>query len=177
MSHHRRPLVAGATLVAALILAACAENPTQPAAAPAPRLAAAAANGTISESDLPIHQPVFVPCGRLGREIVPTTGTEHVTSQWQANASGGGHLRMHVNATAEGTGLVSGDLYRVNGATQESYEFDTGGFPFSYDLTYSFHVTSAGANGNIVAREVLRVNYDAVGVPTLQVVKFDAECR
>ena len=178
--HHRirRPLLAGVSLVAAaFLLAACADSPSAPAMTPAPRAAALAANGTITEQDVPVHLPLQIPCGRLGREIVPMDGTENVTQQWMSNANGGGHLRLHITAHAEGTGLVSGDAYKAVGTTNEAYEFDVAAFPFQYDLTYTFNVQSAGKGGNIVAHEVLRVNVDEYGNTTYAVTKFDAECR
>ena len=156
-----------------LVLGACAESPT---AAPAPRFAASA-NATTSESLVPVHLPVRIFCSRLGTEIVPLDGVEHVTFQ-QAFSANGGHVRMHVNTQGvTGIGLVTGDLYRSAGATEESYDFDVGQFPFSYSTTYSFVLNTAGSAGHIVAHEVLRVDYDASGVPTVSVVKFDAECR
>jgi hypothetical protein len=177
--HHRirRPRFAGVSLVASLmLLAACADSPSAPIAAPAtPRAAALAA--TTVEKDVPVHLPLQIPCGRLGREIVPMDGTEHVTTQWMSNANGGGHLRMHITAQADGIGLVSGDSYKAEGTTNETYEFDIASYPFQYDLTYNFNVQSAGKSGNIVAHEVLRVNVDTWGNATYAVIKFDAECR
>ena len=176
----RRPLFAGVSLVACALLAtACADTPTAPAAhaVAAPRAAALAANGAITEQNVYVHLPLQIPCGSMGREIVPMDGTENVTQQWMANANGGGHLRLHLSAHAEGTGLVSGDYYKAVGTTNEAYEFDIASFPFQYDLTYNFNVQSAGKGGNIVAHEVLRMNVDEYGNTTYTVIKFDAECR
>ena len=178
--HHRirRPRFAGVSLVASLmLLAACTDSPSAPVAALAAPRAALSDNATTIEKDVPVHLPLQIPCGRLGREIVPMDGTEHVTTQWMANANGGGHLRMHLAAQAEGIGLVSGDSYKAVGTTNETYEFDIGSYPYQYDLTYTFNVQSAGKGGNIVAHEVLRVNVDAWGNATYAVTKFDAECR
>src|SRR4051812_14672355 len=123
--HHRirRSLLASVSLVtSALLLAACADTATAPVGGAAPRAAALAANGTITEKNVYVHLPLQIPCGRLGREIVPMDGTENVTQQWMSNANGGGHMRLHLTAHAEGIGLVSGDSYKAVGTTNETYE-------------------------------------------------------
>ena len=161
--------------LAALALAACADAPTAPATAPS---LAMAANATYSESKVDVHLPIQVPCGRLGLEIVPLDGVEHTTFQQTANANGGVHVKMHVNAqNVAGYGLVSGDYYHSEGATNDDYTFDVGQYPYSYSTVYSFGLQGNGNYGHIVAHEVLVVNYDVNGVPTVQVAKFDAECK
>jgi hypothetical protein len=162
----------------AVALAGCADRALGPAEAPAglrsgPSLAA------VSENDIkiPYHQPVIVPCGRLGQEIVPFDGTVHVLFQTSFSASGRRHLKLQTNAQGmTGVGLVSGDRYRLNGGSSDAYEFDVDG---TYVNTYinNFHVESAGATGNIVAHETLRVQVDENGVPSVQTVNFVAECK
>ncbi|HET7458469.1 MAG TPA: hypothetical protein VFJ74_12540 [Gemmatimonadaceae bacterium] len=186
-SHRLSPRRAATKFAAAALaltaLAACADAPTAtPAATDSrPGLAALSAslNGTINEFGPPFIGGVVVPCGRLGQELVTFSGTEHFSFQQQVNAAGSMNVRMHANAQGvTATGLVSGDTYHTSGATDESYDFVVNQFPFSYDIVYSFNMASGGAgSGNIHALEVLRVSYDANGWPTLQRVKFDAECR
>ena len=157
-----------------LVLAACADT-TAPAPAATPRLASS--NATVSESNVPVHNPIQVPCGRMGLEIVPLDGVEHVTFQ-ESFGRNGGHVRFHVNAhNVSGYGLVSGDYYHAEGTTQEDYDFDVGQFPFSYATNYTFGVQGNGNYGHIVAHEVLMINYDPYGNRTVQVAKFDAECK
>jgi hypothetical protein len=162
----------------AVALAGCADRALGPAEAPAglrsgPSLAA------VSENDIkiPYHQPVIVPCGRLGQEIVPFDGTVHVLFQTSFSASGRRHLKLQTNAQGmTGVGLVSGDRYRLNGGSSDAYEFDVDG---TYVNTYinNFHVESAGATGNILAHETLSVQVDENGVPSVQTVNFVAECK
>lgn len=186
-SHRLSPRRAVATVAAAALaltaLAACADAPTAPAAAASrPRqLAALAAplNGTINEFGTPFIGGVVVPCGRMGPELVTFSGTEHFSFQQQVNATGSMFVRMRANAQGiTATGVVSGDTYHTSGSTDESFDFEVGQLPFSYDEVYSFNMASGGAgSGNIHAIEVLRVNYDESGYPTIQRVKFDAECK
>jgi hypothetical protein len=168
-------------VVSALSLAACTEAPSAPAASAAtarPALASYGADRTYNDVRVPVHHPIQVPCARTGMEIVPLDGVEHASFQLSQNAAGGLRMRMHVNAQGvTGVGLVSGDAYHASGTTEESYEWGPGGAPEGYYLTYTFNVTSPGATGNIVAHEVLRMSFDAAGYPSLDVVKFDAECR
>jgi len=194
-SHRRSPRRALATKVvakaAAAVLAltalvACADAPTAPATAGArtPQAVAGAAlsaslNGTINEFGPPFIGGVVVPCGRLGPELVTFSGTEHFSFQQQVNSTGTMNVRMHANAQGvTATGVVSGDAYHTSGATDEAYDFNVDMLPFSYDIVYSFNMASAGAgSGNIHALEVFRVSYDVYGYPTIDRVKFDAECK
>jgi len=183
-TQHRSPAVLATSAALALLaaLAACADAPTaMPSAsstAAGGRPSLVAAQATTNETDLPVQFPIQIPCSRLGREIVVLSGTEHTSLQQQSTAAGATHVRVHVNARGvTGVGLVTGDSYQSAGTTQESFDFDVAGFPASYDLTYNFTLTSPGATGNIVAHEVLRVSYDALGNSSVDVVHFDATCR
>jgi hypothetical protein len=164
-------------IACAAALAGCADGGVGPTEAPdeaGPSLAA------ISENDvkIPFHQPVIVPCGRLGQEIVPFDGTVHVLFQTSFSASGRRHLKLQTNAQGmTGVGLVSGDRYRLNGGSKDMYEFDVDGLPYSNTYVNNFHVESAGATGNIIAHETLRVLVDENGVPSVQTVNFVAECK
>ena len=174
--------VASAVLCSAAVaaLAACADVPSAPSAtAPtAPSLAVAGANRTYNDVRVDVGMPIRVPCSRLGMEIVPLSGVEHASMQFSRAADGRTTLRLHVNAQGvTGVGLVTGDEYRAAGTTEEAYDWDAFGAGDSYYLTYTFNVTSAGATGNIVAHELLRMSFDAAGNPSLDVVKFDGECR
>ena len=183
---HRLPARRAAMKVAAAALAltalaACADAPTAAPAAAAPQLSALSAslNGTINEFGPPFIGGVVVPCGRMGPELVTFSGTEHFSFQQQVNATGSMNVRLRANAQGvTATGLVSGDTYHTSGSTDETYDFVVGQLPFSYDVVYTFNMASAGAgSGNIHALEVLRVSYDQYGYPTLQRVKFEAECK
>lgn len=168
-------------VVSALTLAACADAPSAPrasSAAPSRALAAYGDVRTYNDVRVPLHHPIQVPCGRMGMEIVPFHGDEHASFQLSEPGPGRLRMRLHVNSQGvTGVGLVSGDTYHAAGTTEETYEWSTAGAPEGYYLTYTFAVTSAGATGNIVAHEVLRFSFDAAGYPSLDVVKFDAECR
>ena len=165
-------------IACALALAACADRGLGPNEAPADGLATPSL-AAITENDvkIPYHQPVIVPCGRLGQEIVPFDGTVHVLFQTSFSAGGRRHLKLQTNAQGmTGVGLVSGDLYRLNGGSKDMYEFDVEG-PYANTFVNNFHVESAGATGNIIAHETLRVLVDENGVPSVQTVNFVAECK
>ena len=162
----------------AVALAGCADQAAGPTEAPA-EAPAAPSLAAFTENDVkvPYHQPVIVPCGRLGQEIVPFDGTIHVLFQTSFSASGRRHVKLQTNAQGmRGVGLVSGDLYRLNGGTSDAYEFDVDG-PYTNTYINNFHVTSAGATGNIIAHETLRVLVDENGVPSVLNVNFVAECK
>jgi hypothetical protein len=177
---HRSFASALALAATAATLAACADAPSAPRTAGRQPSAAAYAgdNRVYNDVRVTVGMPIRVPCGRMGMEIVPLSGVEHASLQFVQTATGATSLRMHVNAQGvTGVGLVSGDLYRASGTTEETYDFASLGPLESYYLTYTFNVTSAGATGNIVAHELLRMSFDAEGNPSLDVVKFDGECR
>jgi hypothetical protein len=165
-------------LACAVALAGCADRALGPAEAAA-GLQSAPSLAAVTENDIriPYHQPVIVPCGRLGQEIVPFDGTVHVLFQTSFSTNGRRHLKLQTNAQGmTGIGLVSGDLYRLNGGSSDAYEFDVDG-PYSNTYVNNFHVESAGATGNIVAHETLRVLVDENGIPSVQAVNFVAECK
>ncbi len=164
------------TFIAAL--GACASGTTAPTdAARAPALAAS----TYRERDVavPFVRGIQVPCSRAGLEIVVFEGTQHVAIQQTVASTGRTLLRFQTNGQGvTGTGLVSGDTYRLGGVTSESYQLPDGTtFPMSYSYQNAFTVTSPGATGNIVAHETLRVDFDAAGSGTVSVVNFKAECK
>jgi hypothetical protein len=164
-----------------LAAAACADAPSAPrtaSAGPSLALAASGDNRTYNDIKVPVAMPVRIPCSRAGWEIIPMSGVEHASMQLSSDGNGGLRLRLHVNAQGvTGVGLVTGDTYRASGTTEETYEWTAAGAPDGYYLTYSFNVTSPGATGNVVAHELMRMSFDAAGYPSLDLVKFDAECR
>ncbi|MFL5582416.1 MAG: hypothetical protein ACJ8AO_18765 [Gemmatimonadaceae bacterium] len=182
MIQHEIPRRLAAALCGAAVaaLAACADAPTAAPAAPA--LAAVAANATANDVAMPVHMPIRVPCSRVGWEIVPLTGTEHGSYQLVVTPAGDARERFHVNAhDVTGTGLVTGDLYRASGTTEETFEWNlTSSPPYSHEITYGFNVqnlTWPGSAGSIHVTEVVRVDVDAEWNVTATVTKFDAECR
>jgi hypothetical protein len=177
---HRPVANALALSLITVTLGACADAPSAPRLSPGAPSASVSPgyNRTFNDIGVNVHLPIQVPCGRLGVEIVPLYGVEHASLQFAQTATGAATLRLHVNAQGvSGVGLVSGDTYRASGTTEEAYDFASFGPTQSYYLTYTFNVTSAGATGNIVAHEVLRMSFDANGFPSLDVIKFDGECR
>jgi hypothetical protein len=121
---------------------------------------------------------VIVPCGRLGREIVPFDGTQHVLVHSSFNTSGWStSICRPTPRGLTGTGLVSGDAYRVNGVTKDQYQFDALTLPYTNTYVNNFHVESAGATGNIIAHETLKVYVDENGDATIEVVNLTAECK
>jgi hypothetical protein len=175
----RLPTCPHALAIACLVtLVGCADRDAGPTDEQIEAPAAPAFAATQNDTKVPFHQPVIVPCGRLGQEIVPFDGTVHVLTQTSFSASGRQHLKLQTNAQGmTGVGLVSGDLYRLNGGSRDSYEFDIGGLPYANTYINNFHVESAGATGNIIAHETLRVLVDENGVPSVQTVNFTAECK
>jgi hypothetical protein len=137
------------------------------------------ANLAVNDVKLPLCFPIQIPCSRTGLEITVFTGTEPVLSSQTTRPDGGTRVSFQTNGRgATGTGLVSGDLYRLGGVTRESFELAPGQpWPDSYEYINNFDGTSPGATGNIVAHETLRVIWDAAGVPTFQVVNLIGECR
>jgi hypothetical protein len=163
-----------------LALAACQSDPAAPATGSLLRRSANAASADVTNDvAVPAQFPVRIPCSRAGWEIIVFQGTEHVLLQQVVRPDGGARVKIQTNGTGmTGVGLVTGDLYRVGGTTQESYDFPAGQpFPASYTYVNDFVVTSAGATGNVVAHETLRVIWDAYGIPTVQVVDFHADCH
>lgn len=173
--HPRRAL---AVLASTAVLAACDAPSASPTAPTATRPAAAAVAYTEVAQDVPVHNPIVMPCAVGGPQIVIFDGTEHTLFQTTANAAGGGHVRMHVNANdVTGYAVITGEEYRASGTTQDAIDWDAAQFPTTSMVTYSFNVTSPGRTGNIVAHETLQVDYDADGRPTVREVNFSAECR
>lgn len=137
------------------------------------------ANLALNDIKVPLGFPIQIPCSRSGLEIIVFTGTQHLQYSQSTRADGSTRVTIMTNGQgATGTGLVTGDSYRLGGMTQETFDLPAGQpWPASYQYDNNFEVTSAGATGNIVAHETLRVVWDDAGVPTIQVVNFIGECK
>jgi hypothetical protein len=174
--------LSGTAVAATAVLAACTDAPTAAPAASAPAVRAAlAGNASYNDLRVYVHLPIVNPCAPSGREIVPLDGVEHASYQTVIGPDGSARVRVHVNAQGvTGYGVVSGDLYRSSGATNEAYEWDAAQNPTGNDITYGFNVEDVshpGRAGNIHVTETVHVDVDAFGYPNLHVSKFDAVCK
>ena len=164
-------------VLSVVMLAGCGVSSTGPEAFNHP--AFAAESYTESDVAVPFTRGVQIPCSRNGLEIVVFTGTQHVLLHQSVAATGRSAIKLQTNGQGiTGTGLVTGDTYRLGGMTTDMYQLPLGTpYPASYTYVNNFPITSAGATGNVVAHETLRVEWDAWGNGTVTVVNFNAECK
>lgn len=97
------------------------------------------------------------PCANDGAgEWVTYEGEIVLWTRLTVTPSGKGHGTMQVKAAAiSAVGETTGDRYRLNANSSESYSFD--GSDFSLWLRQSFRLIGQGPENNLVIRSTLRM--------------------
>lgn len=104
-------------------------------------------------------------------------GTLHVVNTLVTDASGGYHLRTHVNyQDVSGVGVPSGLNYRVVTTNNETVN-DSDTAQFETTVIQTFRAISQTSAPNLFVQVVLHVTVNANGQTTSEVTEFRAECR
>jgi hypothetical protein len=164
-------LVAGAFALSSL---GCGEEATEPAAAGAPSLAAAA-----STQQLVNHIEVtrFVPCANGGAgEDVFLSGDIHIVVHVTFDGSGGAHFdEIHNPQGVSGIGLTTGAMYRGVGGSP----FDASNVRVGEEHTSVANIMliGQGPGNNLVLHTTFHITILANGTATSFHDNFRMECR
>ncbi|HEX8285768.1 MAG TPA: hypothetical protein VF588_20595 [Pyrinomonadaceae bacterium] len=110
-------------------------------------------------------------------DLVTFQGTMHVTNTVTIDASGGFHLKTHVNyQDVSGVGAPSGLPYRVGTTTNEVLN-DNDGPQSEATVIQTVKLISQGPAPNFFLRLVFHVTINANGQTTSTVTESSIECR
>jgi hypothetical protein len=108
---------------------------------------------------------------------VTFSGTMHVTNQVTNDASGGFHLKTHVNyQDVSGTGTPSGNSYRVGTVSNETLNDPDGG-QSEMTVIQTVKLITQGPSLNYFVHFVFHVTVNANGETTSTVDETRIECR
>lgn len=108
---------------------------------------------------------------------VTFSGTMHITNTVTSDASGGIHLRTHVNyQDVSGTGTPSGNSYRVGTVSNETLN-DPDGEQSEMTVIQTVKLITQGSALNSFMRFVFHVTVNANGETTSSVFENTVECR
>ena len=152
-----------AALIAALFVVFAASGP------PAFGQASTTTNETI-----PFTNTVLNPCTA---DQVTFQGNMHVTNTFTTDASGGTHLKMHVNyQNVSGMGTPSGLSYNVR-TTTNATENDNDGQQSEMTIITTIKLISQGSAPNYFLHLVFHVTVNGNGQTTSTVTESRMECR
>jgi hypothetical protein len=110
-------------------------------------------------------------------DLVTFQGNMQVTNHVTTDASGGFHLKTHVNyQNVTGTGAPSGLNYRV-GTTSNETTNDPDGPQAEMTVIQTVKLISQGSTQNNFIRFVYHITINANGVVTSTVAETSIECR
>jgi hypothetical protein len=156
----------GAAVLFSLLALAAASSHTTPAAAQATTV-------TTSET-IPFTDTRANPCNL---DLVTFSGQMHVTNHVTTDASGGAHVRTHVNyQNVSGSGLPSGRTYRVVTTTNETLN-DNDGPQYEMTVIQVVNLISQGSAPNAQLHIVLHITINANGQTTSEVTETRIGCR
>lgn len=128
---------------------------------------------TTSET-IPITDSIVNPCNG---DVVTFQGNIHVTNHMTTDASGGTHLKTHVNfQNVSGTGVPSGLNYNVRTTTNETVN-DNDGPQSEATIISMVKLISQGPAPNFFLRVVFHITVNANGTTTSTVDNTRIECQ
>ena len=123
---------------------------------------------------VPLSGSVANPCNG---DVVTLQGNIHVTNHMTTDASGGTHLKTHLNfQDVSGTGSPSGLNYNVRTTTNETVN-DNDGPQSEATIISTVKLISQGSALNSFLQTVFHVTVNANGVTTTTVDETKIECR
>lgn len=128
---------------------------------------------------IPFAQDIFVPCANKDAgEVVFISGNLHVLEEFTSNQAGGFVSKFHFQPQgATGKGLVTGDVYRATGVTQETVTVQGDGLPYEFTYVNNFKIIGPGSNNNLLVHDTIHVTINNNGQITAQVTNSSVECR
>jgi hypothetical protein len=132
------------------------------------------ATTTTTSETVPFTSSVFNPCNG---DQVTFSGHLHVVNTMTTNASGGTHLKTHINYQGvTGTGVPSGINYQVRTVTNEVVN-DNDGPQSTATVISTVGLIAQGPALNFFLRTVLHITINANGQTTSEVQEVSFECR
>ena len=188
MRRHVTFASAATALLSTLALAACADAPTAPAAAVAPRAVVVAPTPNVGTGSrarqapgnlnipTPVHPPNPRAGGRFG-EIVVFEGNQHLVFFQTTLANGQLATKLQWNGEGvTGIGQYTGFAYRVTGVTQEHYV--TGApLPYSETMINNYHIIGQGQATDMDLHETVRMTVDVDGNVNVSVSDYNFSCK
>src|SRR5262245_43941365 len=149
--------------LAAALVAACTEVPTQP---------------PVSDPNLALLGNVRVPVTLSGvtcdSELVEGTGIGHFHNTATQDASGNLHVTNHTTVTGTAVAQLSGARYRVS--FEDNLSLTLRGVPGEFTEVMNTQLIGQGGASNLVARSLVHFTVNANGVLTAAVDKFVVHC-
>ena len=110
-------------------------------------------------------------------DVVTFQGNIHITNHMTTDASGGTHLKTHVNfQDVSGTGAPSGLSYNVRTTTNETVN-DNDGPQSEATIISTVKLITQGPEQNSFLQVVFHITVNANGVTTTTVDETKIECR
>jgi hypothetical protein len=177
---------ATAALLATLSLAACADSPVAPAAAPraagdvveTPTVVTASLAGDRVNLTIPTQFHAQNPCagGRFG-EIVVFQGDQHLVFFQSSTANGRLNTKVQWNAEGvTGIGQYTGFAYRATGVTQE-HTVSGAPLPYSETMINNYHIVGQGQATNMDLHETVHITVNANGEVSAWVTDYNFSCK
>lgn len=123
-----------------------------------------------------VERTDLVACPNRGTvtERVKFSGTLHLVVHVTENENNT-RVKVQENFNIEGTGLQTGNTWRLIEAENTTHNFGSG-LPVTFTNSGTLLAVSQGSQPNVVAKIVRKVTITASGV-TADVAKFDVNCR
>lgn len=132
------------------------------------------ATTTTTSETIPFTSNLFNPCNG---DQVTFSGNLHVTNSMTFDASGGTHLKTHINyQNVTGTGIPSGLTYNVRTVINEVVN-DSDGPQSTATVISTVKLIARGPALDFFLRTVLHVTVNANGETTSTVNEVSIECR
>lgn len=138
------------------------------------------AHGAASSTSVPFAQLQFVPCADEGNgELVLISGILHIVTAVNFDNAGGVHIKTHFQPQgATGTGLTTGDTYRAVGVTQEHFNVNAGGLPFTDTFVNNFRLIGTGGGAaRYHVHAVFHITVNENGDVTANFVNVSVTCK
>jgi hypothetical protein len=148
-------------------LAAC-EAPSAPAA---PETTTPPSFGTLFNQRMPISG-VVTDNTCAGAEAVAFEGWGHVLTTGQLTPTV--DVKGHINAVAEGIGLISGDRYILIQNNKGEFVTSAGGTTIDQEVDIRFRMIREGSDDNFWLRLTFRLTFPP---GTMEFIRDEVECR
>ncbi|MBV9928769.1 MAG: hypothetical protein JOZ96_27385 [Acidobacteria bacterium] len=136
--------------------------------------ARAQASTMTTNENIPFTSSLFNPCNS---DQVTFSGTLHVVNTMTTDASGGTHLKTHLNyQDVTGTGVPSGITYNVRTVTNEVIN-DNDGPQSEMTVISTVKMVARGPALDYYMRTVIHITVNANGETTSTVQEVSIECR
>jgi hypothetical protein len=132
------------------------------------------ATPTQTNETIPFTSTLPNPCNG---DLVTFQGNMHVTNHVTFDASGGYHLKTHVNyQNVSGTGTPSGNTYNVRTTTNETVN-DNDGPQYETTVIQNVKLITQGPALNYFLQTVFHITVNANGQTTSTVEEAKVQCR